>query len=321
MTTPFQQLLASPDCYFHSIEGEDGIFVPMDRAAYARSIFLDRRISPAATGGWRVPLAELAAAAPPALPTGWIFHVAHCGSTLLARALQELHGGLVLREPLALRQLALAPDPALLYPMLALLSRRYAGAGPTVIKANVPVNFLLPRITDADPSAPAVMLWSNLRDYLLAVLRSPTHREWVRNVSGLLASHLGETSASSDAELVAALWIAQHRRFAEALARMPNARSLEAELFFRAPAQALVQTSALFGSPATAATAEAVAGGPLFSTYSKNPSHAFDNAMRTERRRALETELGPEIAEAERWIEARAPDAPQVVARIAAASL
>ena len=71
---------------------DEVLFVPMDLAAYQRSIFLDHRISPAGEGSWQVPLALLgpAEANPPQL--GWIFHVAHCGSTLLARALDELAG-------------------------------------------------------------------------------------------------------------------------------------------------------------------------------------------------------------------------------------
>ncbi len=310
MTLTLDQLLGSPDHYLHSFDGDDALFVPMDRAAYQRSIFLDRRISPAGSGVLRVPQSALASVpAPAAQPISWIFHVAHCGSTLLARALDDLSHDLVLREPLALRQLALQPEPGdLLAPSLALLSRRYPGGGPTLIKANVPVNFLLDRITASDPAAAAVFLHCSLRDYLLAILRSDTHRAWLRTVTGLLAPHLGELSALSDAELGAALWCAQQRRFAEALSAMPNARSLDAELFFTEPCRVLAAAAQLLGFEADAAAITTLVAGPLFNTYSKNPAQPFDNAARLARRDALAAEIAGELAAAEAWIDGSAPD-------------
>ena len=75
----------SPDRYLYEFAGDDAVIVPMDRAAYRRSIFLDARISPASEAAEMVPVSALAAPAGPG--PAWIFHVAHCGSTLLARAL------------------------------------------------------------------------------------------------------------------------------------------------------------------------------------------------------------------------------------------
>lgn len=53
-----------------------------------------------------LPLASLAPRASAAQSTTWIFQMAHCGSTLLARALDDPGASLVLREPLSLRQTA-----------------------------------------------------------------------------------------------------------------------------------------------------------------------------------------------------------------------
>jgi hypothetical protein len=318
MTQSLNALLGSPDHYLHSFEGEEAVFVPMDRAAYRRSIFLDRRISPAGPGGWRVPAGLLADAAPAALPCDWIFHIAHCGSTLLARALDELgaetDGRLVLREPFALRQLALGGDPALLGPTLALLARRYPGQGPVLIKANVPVNFLLPQIVAAQPAARAVFLYSELADYLLAILRSDQHRAWLRNVTAQLAKALAAPLPESDAERAALVWSAQLQRFAAALAVWPKARSLEAEAFFARPAETLVAAATLFGQSPDGV--ETLVAEPLFNTYSKNPAQAFDNAARLERRAAVEEQIAGEIELAERWIAGNATDAAAVVAAI-----
>src|SRR3954471_24465429 len=111
MALTLDDLFASPDHYLHSFDGDAALFMPMDRAAYHRSIFLDRRISPAANGSMRVPVSALTGRAEAAAPLGWVFHVAHCGSPLLARALDDPAANLVLREPLALRQLAFDRDP------------------------------------------------------------------------------------------------------------------------------------------------------------------------------------------------------------------
>jgi hypothetical protein len=319
MAPNIDQLLSSPNHYLHSFEGEDAVFVQMDRAAYRRSIFLDRRISCAANGSVRVPVADLIAPAP--LATDWIFHVAHCGSTLLARALDEMSDNLVLREPLALRQLALTPDAARLKQTLALLSRRYADGGPTLIKANVPVNFLLEDIALADTQARAIFLYCNLPDYLLAILRSDNHRAWLRNVTGQLAHKLGDLSSLSDAELGAALWIAQLSRFAKAIEQMPSARSLNAEVFFAEPAEILGAAARFFGKNDDPQSIGTLVSGPLFNTYSKNPTHAFDNDARLARRDRLVDQLSDEIAQAERYISGVAPDAETLITAITSAAL
>lgn len=323
MSPSLEQLRGSPDHYLHSLEGDEALFVPMDPAAYQRSIFLDHRISPAGEGGWRVPLAALgpAEANPPQL--GWIFHVAHCGSTLLARALDELAGGanLVLREPLALRQLSLTRDSERLRLVLAMLARRYPGGGRSLVKANVPVNFLLDEIAAADLAAPAILLKLDLPDYLLAILRSDQHRVWLRTIVGQFAAELGVTGQLSDAQAAAALWLGQMRRFVAAAGQMPHARVLDAEQFYGDPAETLRRAAALLGVETDPTAIAAVVAGPLFATYSKRPDQAFDNAARLARRDALAQALGAEIAEAQEWLAKTAPDAGSLAAALGTALL
>ncbi|HEY0130385.1 MAG TPA: hypothetical protein VGB57_03195, partial [Allosphingosinicella sp.] len=249
MSLTLDDLFESPDHYLQSFEGDAAIFVPMDRPAYHRSIFLDHRISPAANRSMRLPLSALSGEARPPAKTGWIFHVAHCGSTLLARALDDPGLNLVLREPLALRQLAFDRDPKRLPLTAAMLSKRYREDLPTIVKANVPVNFLLPELVALDRQAPAIFLYSSLRDYLLAILRSENHRGWLHRVTAQLAAYLGDLSNLSDAERCAALWLAQMRAFGQAISLMPNARALDAEAFFAAPGQTLHAAAALLAVP------------------------------------------------------------------------
>ena len=315
-------LPTSPDDYFFAFEADDCVFIGMDRAAYRQSIFLDRRISTVAEVPTRQPIAALLPP-PAAAGIGWIFHIAHCGSTLLARALDRPGGSLVLREPMALRQLGvIAGNGGDIQPRLdlatALLARRYDAALPTIIKANVPVNLLLPALAGDNP---AIFLHFPLVPYLLAILRSPTHRQWLRFVTdelrpGLtaLAGPLPDEDAGplpdDDATLAAALWLAQMRAFTAAMARMPNSHSLDAETLFTAPGPVLHAATALFGQAATSAEIDAITGGPLFSTYAKNPGLAFDNAARTAREVELAASLAPELAAARQWLMPRLAAAP-----------
>lgn len=321
MSLTLDDLFASPDHYLHSFEGDAALFVPMDRAAYQRSIFLDARIQPKANQQMRLPVSALTGQVPAARPTGFIFHVAHCGSTLLARALDRTDGNLVLREPLALRQLALAPDKARLALVSAMLSKRYREDARTIVKANVPVNFLLPELIALEPEARAIFLHLKLRDYLLAILRNDKHREWMRRVTEQLAPWLGDLSALPDGERAAALWLAQMRAFAAAIAMLPGSRSLDAEAFFAEPAPLLARAAAHLEVAMTAGEAEAIVAGPLFATYSKNPELPFDNAMRLARRAEVEAGMGAELDQAEAWVAARGDEAEEAMAVVAAAAL
>lgn len=321
MALTLDELCRSPDHYLHSFAGDDALFVPMDRAAYRRSIFLDDRISPAGQGAMRVPVDALIPALRPAEPVDWIFHVAHCGSTLLARALDELAPNLVLREPLAMRQMAFGADDTGVGLVRMFLGRRYDPALPTLVKANVPVNFLIERIITAGTSDRALLLHFALEDYLLAILRNPNHRAWLRRVTGELAAYLGDLGELSDAECGAALWLAQTRRFAAALTASEAAMVLDAERFFAEPGVVLAAVTRHFGREAGKAEINALIAGPLFSTYSKNPGVAFANADRVSRRAGLTRELAPEIEQASDWIERTAPDLPDLLETLAARSL
>jgi hypothetical protein len=321
MDPPPDDQFASPDNYLHSFDGKAAIFVPMDRAAYHRSIFLDRRISPAINHPSRVDLTGLTASVPPPLQTNWIFHVAHCGSTLLARALDQLQTNLVLREPMALRQLAFDFDAERLAIEHAMLSRRYEPELPTIVKANVPVNFLLPGLIELNPKARCVFLYLELRDYLLATLRGEVHRNWLKNITTHLAPHLKGPAASTDAERAALLWTAQVEAFADAIVRLPSARALNGEAFFAAPFELIRLSAEHLEVPLDEEQIKAIVAGPLFTTYSKNPNVPFDNEARVARRAELERSLAPELELAQEWVAKNAGTATKAMDALAAAEL
>ena len=288
----------SPDTYLHRVEDGTVVFVPMDRAAYHRSIFLDHRIQAAGVGETRGPFDTGSIQ-----PTSFIFHVAHCGSTLLARALDRIDGNLVLREPMALRQAALDRDVPL-EAVLASLSRRYRDDLPTVIKANVPVNFILPRLIAAVPEMRALFLHMPLDAWLAAVLRSPQHRHWVHQVSALV----GLPPLEADATAAAQLWLAQTDAFRAAMALLPQGATLNAERFFAEPVTALLASASALNVEMSEGDAAQIASGPLFTHDAKRPANTFDNAKRLRRASETQTAIAAEINAARNWIEARGGD-------------
>jgi hypothetical protein len=194
----------------------------------------------------------------------------------------------------------------------SLLARRYAEDRPVIVKANVPVNFILTEIMAAEPDAKGVLLHFGLTDYLTAILRSDQHREWVRSVTREIAPAIealtGPIGEARDAERAAALWLAQMRLFVAALDRWPGLVSLDAELLLSEPGACIAAARAHFriASPPDAHARIAA----LSSSYAKNPEAAFDNAARMARRDAARKEIEDELILARAWIAARTATAP-----------
>ncbi len=322
-----QSILSTPDLYVQSFDRDEAIVFEMDQSAYQRSIFLDRRIAAKNMEHKRVRRSDVLAAVKDAsaAPVNYIFHIAHCGSTLLARALELPGQNLVLREPYTLRQLGAeaangAEDAASVHMMRVLLGRRYNSGGPVIVKANVPVNFMIPALMRPQAEQPAIFLHYGLEDYLLAILRSQMHRDWVSHVSNELKPGLEKlTGARAGDESVAVsaarLWLAQLLQFEAALKEYPNAKSLSAEDLFETPKAVLGAAFGLFGQPQNEATIEAIVSSDLFTRYSKDPRHKFDNAQRVARRAKLKEDLSPELDAARAWAAAHAGQLPTRLAK------
>ena len=312
MTLTLDEIFANPDHYLFAFDGDAALFREMDRAAYHRSIFLDRRIEARSDRVLRLPIQPLLdhlRAAQPVPKIAWIFHVAHCGSTLLARGIDRMDGALVLREPAALRQMAVggagqSVDEAWregLGLVAAMLGRRYRDAGHTIVKANVPVNFVLGEVMALDPTADGVLLHFALDDYLRAILRSPNHRAWLGNVTTDLRpaveAEVGPLPDTGDAARAAALWLAQMLIYDRALATWPQLRSLDAEKMLADPEPVVNDAAVYLGvSPANDLAA-------LTTHHAKNPNVGFSSTERAARRQALTSELAGDLVTARRWIE------------------
>jgi hypothetical protein len=189
-----------------------------------------------------------------------------------------------------------------------------------MVKANVPVNFLIPALMQEQPDEPAIFLHYGLDDYLLAILRSPMHRGWVQHVANELRPGIeqltGARGPDEDVPVLAArLWAAQMLQFEKALQTYPQARSLWAEDLFERPTEVIAAAFGHFGQPQNQAAIEAIVASDLFSRYSKDPRHQFDNAQRVERRARLKGELAAELEAGRAWALARGDQLPARLAK------
>lgn len=323
-------ILSHPALYFFDIEGPNARFRPMSREAFRRSVFLDQRIQPDDRQIAGVPLQLLlgasASAPKPKRSMRIIFHIAHCGSTLLANGLDQSDKTLVLREPYALRQIGVEQASNPTFPATSKIvndvlafavgqySKQYSASQTTIIKANVPVNFVASELLDRRPAPLGLMLHLPLDSYLLAVLKSKEHQNWVVNVTRELGHGISRTldlSLDEIADLTipraaAMLWSVQIRLFDRLLKKFPKTtRSLDAENLFKAPAQTLQELDGFFGTGLGDPHIRSVVEGHVFNTNAKRPGQAYTSDDRERERARKREELAPSLNDARDWFNSK----------------
>ena len=325
------RLARDPGVFLHQLDlpGRRALLVELPEDALRRASFLDQRALAGARrdGGW-LPLESvlaqgdvLAGRAPQA-----IFHIGHCGSTLLSRLLDHLPGVLGLREPLPLRTLAEAYEaqhlptspwsPAqvdrLLAAVLGLLDRRFDGTRHVVVKATSSCNALVAPWLLRHLQVRAVALQIPLRAWLATILKSPdATADALRFApSRLAALHalLGRDDLRLHehglGEMLALGWIAECARFANLAADAgiaPRLLRLDFEDLLADPRGVLARVAGHLGIDAPAAALDAAIGAEL-GRYAKATEHAYTPADRaadlaeSQRRFGAEIEAGIALA-------------------------
>ncbi|MFT5350380.1 MAG: alpha-ketoglutarate-dependent taurine dioxygenase [Gammaproteobacteria bacterium] len=326
---PLKDLLTNPDYYLWRFDGAYAVFARMDRHSYKKSIFTDQRIIVADPKPVKVDLNELAEAfsgqrhQPAQL--SYIFHVGHCGSTLLARALDLESKNIVYREPSVLRQLSVllaendwANSPPELWTFslklaTTLLGKSYLKNAPVIIKANVPVNFAIDKLMDSSPNANGLLLYARFDNYLLSILKSDGHRQWVSEVTTTLGSLIEQRIGISQmerrrlslAQSAASLWLAQLSIYNEVAQKYRNVKTLDCELFFNRPEPVLSATFRLFGNVVSLDEISTIVQSDLFSQHAKLPGQQYDNERRLREKGQLMQSLSGELEEARAWLLAK----------------
>jgi hypothetical protein len=313
-------LAQSPDFLWQDLDliNRRGLVVKFDEAGYRRASFLDQRAFKDQTLGAWLPLKEIRrqveSIAVPA-PHG-IFHVSHCGSTMVSRLVAELPGCLPVREPLVPLTLAVEkrelPQPtarmeesgwkSLLEAAYRSLSRVYRPQDRVVIKHTSACGNLLPDFLGRNTDSRALLLHADLETWLAVMLRGPDVRSngrfyaqvWLKDFHALTGRENLRLAALDDAELFAMNWLTGMLHFERALqSHGQRAQRLDFEDLLKSPAAELEKLARLFGFDASRAAA--ITTGPLMTSYAKRPNERFDATTREKELQESRARSGTEI--------------------------
>lgn len=333
LPSDFARSAAYPVLHIDFVTGASKVFefVPAD---YLRAAFLDERaLAHRHMRGWSVPLDKIAAALAlhpaPSRPVHWLFHVGHCGSTLISRLLDAVPGLLGLREPLPILELAMLSverDSAIgridhqtfhrdLDITLALLGRGFPDTRAVLVKPTSVAALIGPEILERQAQSRAVMLSMNLRHWLATMLRSPTLRIGLRQQAPvrIAAWHrlTGERDlripALDDAQLAALSWLVQQLQWDVMRAQPGLAQRLlrvDFDQFLRDPGHGLLDICTHLGITADPLALAPERSTELLGRYAKDPTQRFDVDTR---RREIDQALGRfagEVARGMDWARA-----------------
>mmetsp|Transcript_65513 Transcript_65513/g.213317 ORF Transcript_65513/g.213317 Transcript_65513/m.213317 type:complete len:483 (+) Transcript_65513:64-1512(+) len=288
-------------------------FVPLPREGYRSAPFLDGRTRAHGVEActYQLPSALLeewasaeqadskADAAGGRRAPGFIFHLSHTASTLLARALGEVPGTLVLREPFMVRWMATSlagarGQASVLQgvwrsPLLPVLSRRYHDSETVIVKtSSVALRFMRSAL-EATSGARAVFMYSGLRTHLAVCLARPKDLFPGDLYDGLgVKSKLFETyKAGSDAfqglsiaERMVLLWM-KRMLFVLGLAKAREEQVLLLRMddFLEKPSRRLVDVAEFFGLPLSSKVADTITEGRTFKEYAKDSSVPWNGTI------------------------------------------
>lgn len=323
------QLPHSAAFYPYRLDPESGLveLLHVDRAFYRQASFLDERaLAGRRVGGWRQRVDEIdaALAAAPAAerPLRWIFHIGHCGSTLISRTLDGLPGVLGLREPLPLLALAayateidtplarLSRDAfdRQLATMRRLLARGFTEDDITIVKPTSVCSLLAERLIGADDRA--VLLSVALPVYLATMLRDPELRAGARrDALPRLAAYLARVGddgtrlhALSDAETIALTWLVEQDRFLRLSSQADGRVSrIDFDHWLCDPQRGLDDAAARLALTATPVQRSAALDDARLDRYAKNPAQPYDAERRRAELAAASNRHAEEIAAGRRY--------------------
>ena len=322
------------------IPGSRLLLALMDEPSYRSAAFLDQRLNQDGRlqAVW-VPLQQVIADARAGgrrqAPANFLFHIGHCGSTLLTRLLGEDSRLLPLREPLSLRTLAeserLTGAPGapvdragwetLRELLLLLLTRSYRDGQRTVIKPSSNCNNLMAPVLGSHPGHRAIFLYLNLRSYLANLLR-PQSRNALYVFANDRAADLKRFLPAMDvafeglapARLGALNWTASMAQLVHVqgdAGLAPRVWALEFEDFLRDPAAGLMDLFRFLGAAMEPAQVEGILASGYMERYAKDLRFAYTPGLReADIRQSLEAHR-QEIDDAVDWLKgllAGAPD-------------
>ena len=317
----------SPRLYLHQIDesADKGLVIEADRDFYTAAFLDQRALSEQTTGAW-IPLADLRevvlADQATVAKTHFIFHIGHCGSTLISRLLEAGGGNLALREPLPLRTLSVrwqastgrteppSDDTAAaagreLAFVTRLLARTFAADEVAIVKATSFTSNLGPPLLALNPANRALLLAMSADAYLATMLGAPEYAGELQDFAPAryqtLAHEIGrpgfELSGLSPGQLAGLAWLAELIKL-HVIATGPGDQALfvDFDKFLSDPMAALRDIFGFLDLALDQAGLDRLATSPVLTQYSKAPDYPFDANERRRRIAEARAVAGDEIA-------------------------
>jgi hypothetical protein len=308
--TAFRQALeGSPSLFPLQLSGDGRLvqFVHLTAAELAAASFLDGRIMEQGRPSAVVSMEDLLAAARHLpLACDFIFHISHCGSTLISRLLGMHPMLLSLREPSILRIFPACSDDVTRSLFLGLWSRTFLPQQRSILKTTSFVAEVAAALLPLVPSARALCLYIPLTTFLPALLDGAMsdidHQAASRFLRlqrrGLVAGL--ELDRLSPGERVAMSWLAEMLSLAEARQHFPcRTRWLDFDTFLSAPAFWLGEIGQFFGLGEDLVP---LIDSPIMQRYAKKTEVAYDANFRQGLLRQSQTKHREEITRGLAWI-------------------
>ncbi len=292
MTSLIENLGSDHCVYAHQLNllNDTVLLVQLTEAELNEHSFLDERIfRPDMKFEW-VPWDQFEAetASLPGEPPPYIFHIGHCGSTLVSRLVAAATGASALREPLPLRTFAIdcadgnagmLGDEAL-GRRLRLFERVWAPA--TVKATSICTNVI--DLVHAD--APVVFLYQQSETHLAVILAGENALQDLRGFGqnryrrlAAVAPDLPPLASLSIGELAAMTWLAEVSSGSHSM-KGRKVLKLDFDAFLQRPEECLVDVCGALGLSGAAEACAAAINGPIMRTYSKAPEHAYGPKLR-----------------------------------------
>lgn len=197
--------------HLYDLEADPASFVlrRIEESHYRAASFLDQRIEATCPEAYRYDMCHFHELFPKdhdERQAHFIFHLGHCGSTLLSRLLAASPGVLPVREPLTLRTLTaeIGIDEDALDVVLRGLSRRFGADQRAVVKATSTCNRLIRPILASRQEARAVLMFVPLESYLAGMLGK---QQPARDLLGHLPARMRDWSSIEGAETLDRAWL------------------------------------------------------------------------------------------------------------------
>lgn len=333
MTHPLLSgLAASPDIFIHQIDAasDRGLIIRLSAEQLRKASFLDERIlGQGVEGGWaKWPEIESSARTAPPANVNFIFHIGHCGSTLISRLVEDAAGVRTLRELLAVRQFAMIaaeiPGGLSLWTeaefreRLDLYLRTASSGAKTVIKATSWCGDLVNWTTGA-----ALFCYLKPHSYIASMLGGANNPIDLRLNAALRLKRLRlitndricGISELSPGELAAMSWATETATIVPA-SGANRILAIEFDEFLSSPVDGLSAALRHLSLPSEESHINATLKGPLMRTYSKDASFSYS----PDDRRALLAEYrswhAEEIARGIAWLETKGKSLPGIAAAL-----